>query len=373
MYAPTGAKITVGLDKVGVSHYNNWVYRGVAKFGIALGSGPRGLGFESRHSDQTYPGPQMWPGFFVCFIPMKGFSMSKFKVHIGLRTIKTAVAVIISMIIVDSYGATSSKLIFAMLGAMAAVMPTFRDSIESCLAQIIGVIFGGICGVVLQALPVPQLIATGIGIVLVITLYNTLKIRFSPSLPCFIVVMVCTTPDIAPIEYALGRIWDTAIGLGIGTLINTLVFPYDNSRQIRQTAESLDREVISFLENMFDGDDVLPDTTKILKELDKMEAQLRIFSNQKLIMRLKRQKEELESFRICERKSRELLARMEILCCVGHPGRLNMENINRLKACGANIPASQQPELLSEKDVVTNYHITQILNIRQELLEALGI
>ena len=26
-------------------------HRGVAKFGIALGSGPRGLGFESRHSD----------------------------------------------------------------------------------------------------------------------------------------------------------------------------------------------------------------------------------------------------------------------------------------------------------------------------------
>ena len=25
----------------------------MAKFGIALGSGPRGLGFESRHSDQT--------------------------------------------------------------------------------------------------------------------------------------------------------------------------------------------------------------------------------------------------------------------------------------------------------------------------------
>ena len=25
----------------------------MAKFGIALGSGPRGLGFESRYSDQT--------------------------------------------------------------------------------------------------------------------------------------------------------------------------------------------------------------------------------------------------------------------------------------------------------------------------------
>ena len=29
------------------------LFRGVAKFGIALGSGPRGRGFESRHSDQN--------------------------------------------------------------------------------------------------------------------------------------------------------------------------------------------------------------------------------------------------------------------------------------------------------------------------------
>ena len=28
--------------------------RGVAKFGIALGSGPRGRGFESRHSDHNH-------------------------------------------------------------------------------------------------------------------------------------------------------------------------------------------------------------------------------------------------------------------------------------------------------------------------------
>ena len=39
------------LDKVIILHYNNLVYRGMAKFGIALGSGPRGLGFESRYSD----------------------------------------------------------------------------------------------------------------------------------------------------------------------------------------------------------------------------------------------------------------------------------------------------------------------------------
>ena len=40
------------LDKWGKGAYNKKLsYRGVAKFGIALGSGPRGPGFESRHSD----------------------------------------------------------------------------------------------------------------------------------------------------------------------------------------------------------------------------------------------------------------------------------------------------------------------------------
>ena len=41
------------LDILELILYNISSYRGVAKFGIALGSGPRGLGFESRHSDQT--------------------------------------------------------------------------------------------------------------------------------------------------------------------------------------------------------------------------------------------------------------------------------------------------------------------------------
>ena len=36
----------------------------MAKFGIALGSGPRGLGFESRHSDQIYKSTRR-VGFFI--------------------------------------------------------------------------------------------------------------------------------------------------------------------------------------------------------------------------------------------------------------------------------------------------------------------
>ena len=134
-------------------------------------------------------------------------------IRIGPRTIKTAAAVIIAMVIVQFYGTTTSRLTFAMLGAMAAVEPTFNDSLRSCVAQIVGVLFGSLVGVLLLAVPMHPLLRTGIGIVLAITLYNTFRIRFSPSLPCLIVLTLCVTPDIQPMSYALGRIWDTASAL----------------------------------------------------------------------------------------------------------------------------------------------------------------
>ena len=293
------------------------------------------------------------------------------KVHIGLRTIKTTVAIVISMVIVDAYGASTSKLIFAMLGAMAAVQPTFRDSLDSCYAQIVGVLFGAAASIVLALLPVPPLLATAIGMVLVITLYNVLRIHYSPSLPCFIVVMMCTTPDIQPISYALQRIWDTAIGLGVGMIINMLVFPYDNSRRIRATAEGLDKVLIAFLEEVFDGDDILPDAKLMRRTIDDLQRELELFSNQKLILRLRRQQEELETFRLCENKARELVARMEVLSQMGRPGRLDGENRRRLLACGANIRDQRPLDSVLERDVVTNYHVRQILKLRRELLDAL--
>ncbi len=294
------------------------------------------------------------------------------RLPIGLRTLKTVAAVIISMVLVELYGTTTSKLIFAMLGAMAAMEPTFNDSLLACVTQIVGVFFGAVVGLVLQALPLPPLVATGIGIVLVITAYNGMHIRFSPSLPCFIVVMLCTAPDISPMEYALGRIWDSAIGLSVGLLINTLVFPYDNSRQIRATVESLDRELICFLEDMFDGDENLPDPVEMTNRIDTMSAQLTVFSNQRLFLKLRRQKAQLEHFRLCQKKARELLARMEVLSSMGRPGRLNDESRRRLQACGAEIRDQRPLDAVTERDVVTNYHIAQILRLRRELLDALG-
>ncbi len=294
------------------------------------------------------------------------------KFHIGLRTVKTTIAVVLSMVIVDSLGSKAgTKLIFAMLGAMTAVQPTFKASVESSLAQIVGVLFGALAGLLLVTLPVPPLTATAIGMVLVITLYNALNIRFTAVLPCFIVVMMCVTPDLDPVTYATGRIWDTTIGIGIGMVVNMLIFPYDNSRQIRCIVKQLERDLIRFLEDLFDGEDQIPKIEKMDANIRDMERQLQIFSEQRLPLRRGSQQNQLEAFRICDEKARELVAQLEVLRYMGTPGRISEGNQKRLKEAGAQIRVQQSEGEWTEREVVTNYHLCQILTLRLELLEAL--
>ena len=293
------------------------------------------------------------------------------KLHIGLRTVKTAIAIIVAMLVVELYGATSDKLIFAMLGAMSAVQPTFRESMESCFSQIIGVSMGALFSLALDALPIGPMTSIGIGVIGIIAAYNALRLKISPSLPCFILVMICLSDTMEPISYALGRIWDTAIGLGVGMLINMLILPYNNSRQIRSTIESLDKDLLRMLEDLFDGDNILPDPERMVKRVNAIEAQLDLFSNQRLLLHLRRQRQELERYRMCERKAKALVAQMEVLCGMGRPGRLNSENRRRLEANGARSLDIRPLDSVMERDVVTNYHVGQVLTLRRELLEAL--
>ena len=291
--------------------------------------------------------------------------------RIGMRTAKSAIAVMIAMAVVYFYGVTTSRIIFAVLGAMEAMQPTIKASLRSCLTQVTGVISGALFGLFHNALGLHPLITTGIGIVMVISIYNALRIQFSPSLPCLIVVTICTTPDIAPFIYASGRIWDTLIGFAVGITINALIFPYDNRKQIRYTLESLDQELIRFLEDLFDGDDILPDAKLMADKVSTMASQLTVFSNQKLLMQMRRQQEDIRSFEVCEKDARELLARMEILSHIGDPGRLSEENRQALTECGAVIKDTRPLIDPTEREIVVNYHVRQILRVRKDLTNEL--
>lgn len=295
------------------------------------------------------------------------------RIHIGRRTFKTAIAVIVSLIIVSMFGTSSStsRMVFAMLGAMCAMENTFKQSVEACMTQIVGMLLGAAVAALVSFLPIPSLLMVGIGVVTIIVVYNVLGVHFSPNLPCLVVVLSCMNAEVYPFEYALGRLWDTAIGLAVGMIINVLILPYDNSLKIRQTIEYLEKEVIVFLEDMFDGDKEYPDTAKMRKTIDDMASQLGIYSKQWLPFSVKNDQKKLEVFLQCESMARELLAQMEVLHQMKAPGRLDADIRKRLIENGADIRDRRIIVRVEEADIITNYHVGQILDLRERLMETI--
>lgn len=298
--------------------------------------------------------------------------MSLHKHLIGMRTLKSALAIFIALMIVKQYGASTAKVIFALIGAASAMDVTFKASLKACLAQICGVSFGALFGVLMRYLPVDRYVSVAIGFVLVMALYSVLHLRLSPVLPCIIIAMVLTTPEISPIPYALGRLWDTAIGLAVGLFINIVFFPYDTRQQMRETVDELDRDLLRFLEEYFDGDDQLPEPERMAAKLAGLERQLNLMREQKWVLRRKEKKLDLCSLQKCDAAAKRLVTELEALAQIETPGRLSEENRKRLEACGITVRDQRTAEEGDRMDVVTNYHVEQVLILRRAIRDELG-
>lgn len=297
--------------------------------------------------------------------------LSALNLPVGMRTIKTALAVVLALLIVEQYGASPAKVVFATIGAISAVGPTFTASLLACLTQICGVTVGVLLALLMLALQVHPMVAVGIGVILILAGYQYFHLKLVPVLPCLVLVNVCLNPEVEAVAYSVGRIWDTAIGLAIGMAVNTLIFPYDNSLKIRQTMEGLDRDLIEFLEDMFDGDDHLPETKDLEKKIDALEAQLALFSEQRLLRR-GRQKRELKRLERCEDIAQALLTELITLRNMERLGCLNEENRQALRALGARVSDQCPLEGGTVENTVVNYHISQVLRLRQTLKDKLS-
>ena len=231
--------------------------------------------------------------------------------------------------------------------------------------------WGGLLALTVIALRIPPVIGVGVGIIGILTGYQYFRLKLVPVLPCLVLVNICLNPAVEGASYAAGRLWDTAIGLAIGMAVNLLIFPYDNSRKIRRTMEGLDRDLILFLEDMFDGDEHLPEALALARKVDALEGQLLLFAQQRLLLHRRRQKQELQRLRSCEDIARELVVEMEALRNMERRGHLNRENRQELRALGAQVMEEAPDKGEQVEDVVVNYHVARALSLRRELRQSL--
>lgn len=285
-----------------------------------------------------------------------------YKYRIGMRAIKTALAVVIGLYI--SYLFNLNSPIFVSIAAVSSMKPSMSESLSDMKKRLFTCIFGVILGYLSSIISVPDFVEpliAGVGILITIYILSVVKMRDMTQLSCIVfVASFCSNSDKA--FYAVNRILGTILGVLVGVLVNYFISSPNIwedfilvSKKCYQSANRVLREIIydkranlsDFNSNLssannlykllekevktpFHHDHTIDKETKIVTLLESISVRLEVINN-------------MNANYLSDKVSAEVKSRYDL-----------------------DEPTSHN---LTEVDSVYNYHIEYILRYMDELKE----
>lgn len=150
---------------------------------------------------------------------------------VGLRNIKTALAVFICMTLFEILDRESG--FFACIAAVVCMKDTIENSYSIGKDRIIGTLTGGVIGIILLLIISHSEVTysfksmiTSIGIILSIYIFTVLKRPSAVTTSCIVILsIICNHSRNDSLSYAVIRIVDTFLGVMIAILINKYITP----------------------------------------------------------------------------------------------------------------------------------------------------
>ncbi|MFR1708528.1 MAG: FUSC family protein [Clostridium sp.] len=167
--------------------------------------------------------------------------IENFKTYVGMRNIKTALAVAISVIVAEIFHLQSP--FFVATGALISMETTVKKGINAGISRVLGTIMGGLIGIITVLIAPGNIFLLFLGTVLLITLLNILKWQDSISMACVVFCVIMITMGSENIVlYAIQRTVDTIVGIVISIIINYLISPPPDSKFAKSREDDEDIE-----------------------------------------------------------------------------------------------------------------------------------
>lgn len=199
---------------------------------------------------------------------------------IGLRTLKTAFAVVITLLICDVINVSNP--FFAAIAAIIAMESTLAATYETARDRILGTVLGAFIAFILSMLIPINPVTLGAGIVVVIYTCNVFKWNGTIKIATIVFMAVLLGYDEGSrFEYAFFRVVDTTIGLVVGTLVNYYIFPVKISDHLVKTLEDILQHVDDMLSRVLSHHDVnTQDLNQLKHELSVFESQFKLLKKE---------------------------------------------------------------------------------------------
>lgn len=286
-----------------------------------------------------------------------------YKYRIGMRTLKTALAVVIGLYI--SYLLDLDSAIFVSIAAVSTMKPSMSESLEDFKKRLFTCVFGVMVGYFFSKISVVEYLEpliAGLGILLTIYILVVVKMKDMTQLSCIVfVASFCSNSD--KFYYATNRIIGTVIGIIVGVLVNYFISSPNVWEDFILAARSCYRSSNLVLKQILSEEKVdlsefnreLTSATKLYKLLEK-EADTPFQYRYKKISREKRIMSLIESISV----------RLEVV------ENMNTDHFSFEVSQEALKRYDLEEEYSSDLDVedrVYNYHIEYILKYMDQLKE----
>lgn len=282
--------------------------------------------------------------------------MESNKVKIGMRTIKTGLAVMLGVTVAGLVGLRSP--LFVAIGAISTMQTSVSESFVMGKNRILGTIMGAVVAVVIaEYLPYSN-IFLGLGIILLIQILNILGWKKSISLSAIVFSAVYLNRDIGMIEYATNRVLDTFIGIVMGVLVNYLVATPDSEKKFYAKVSAFTAVAKEYTYNLIIGKKfvVLDDLRSMLTEIEKLQELVRGDSN--ILYDDEGHKiDTAKTLHVLE----EIFNDLSSISAMNYIAIVSSKNLILAGQVFQITPIWYEKSIISEEDIIFNYHLQRLL------------
>ncbi len=290
--------------------------------------------------------------------------------RIGLRTVKTAISVSLSLWFMSLRGSPAP--IFGAIGAISAMSRTLGDAFKTCSTQFFGIVLGAVFGTVfVNVFADFRYIGIGLGMIGLILLCVQLKLQFAVALACMVFVAICLSPPQAAFMYSVNRLIDTTIGLATALLVNVLIKPYNNCARIDGLIKDFLELVPPCVED-FVVNGRYPDMEPLEKHLGNLGWEIGVFETQHIFHQHSHD-EQTAFFRGLEQLAQTVVKEFSTICSMDERFVLSEGNADCLCILGLEVPEELPQPVCTQADIVGNYHLANLIHAYQYLREFISM
>ncbi len=198
---------------------------------------------------------------------------------IGMRTIKTTLAVTITLIITNILNIGNP--FFAVIAAIIVMEPSLSESINSSRTRIYGTIFGAFIALVLSLVQFNQIISITLGVMILIYFSNILKWQSSIRVSTIVLVSILLNyEDGNRFSYAIFRTFDTMMGIAIGLSVNRFIRPPNTLKNVGKYFASVNKQLDLLCNKVIKDEKEKISTDELMNDLYLLEDKHRIVTRE---------------------------------------------------------------------------------------------